>query len=303
MAPPLGLLALRDALRAEVRAAGRTAIDVVVHTDNDDDPTSVGLRALYDAVSRDTSGDRGGKLLRAPRPLGIALTREDEGDRAAKRQGLSVEWQSGDEPFDRVVYVDAPPEVTPVLPFVLGPEARGAILELLDLGVHSVDVDVGDYVEARLSRPGPAPDLAPRAVEAFTRLCDHLPRVRHDPSSRVAKPLRVPTLVLAAIGVVGWGANVGYVGIVGAGARAAFGRHDDERLELSALHFALLVAFGVVSGLAGASLYGAALRRRAKGRSDAHRLVARAQLSAFGGFSVLAFTAALFAAVAAIARQ
>lgn len=301
--PTPSLPALRDALRAEVRAAAGLPIDVVLHSDNDDDPTSVTLRMLYDAVSRGVGGPLGGKPLLAPRPLGIRLQREDEADRAAKREGVSEEWQSGDEPFDRAIYVEAPPGAAPVLPSVLGPEARGAILELFELGVSAVDVDVDDYVEAKIGEAALAESRAPQLVGAFTALCRSLPRVRHDASSRVPVPLRAPTFLLAAIGVVGWGTNVGYVGIVGAVARALAGRHDDERLELPLAHLLVLVAFGVVSGLVGASLYGAALRRRAKGRSDAHRLVGRAQIAAFGGVSVLTFTVALFAVVASLARR
>jgi hypothetical protein len=47
---------------------------------------------------------------------------------------------------------------------------------------------------------------------------------------------------------------------------------------------------GLVAGIVGAKLYGDALARRVRGRSDAHASVGRARLAAFLGFSVLVFT-------------
>src|SRR5262249_43060405 len=60
----------------------------------------------------------------AARPLAIELRREDLGDVVAKNKGLSVEWQSGDEAFDRAVYVGTPTTDAEVLAAVLGAEVR-----------------------------------------------------------------------------------------------------------------------------------------------------------------------------------
>ena len=56
---------------------------------------------------------------------------------------------------------------------------------------------------------------------------------------------------------------------------------------------------GLLAGAVGARVYGAMVVARARGRSDAHTLTFRAQLSAFGGFSVLAFTVSIVVALAA----
>jgi hypothetical protein len=84
------------------------------------------LRAPYDHPARTASPERalGGyrgavRPLMAARPLDIELRPEGRGDVAAKQQGLSVEWQSGDAAFDAAIYVSTPTTDAAVLAAVL----------------------------------------------------------------------------------------------------------------------------------------------------------------------------------------
>lgn len=291
-----------DAIRQE----GGVTLGLRRVTDNDDDLVRVVIDASYDAFTAHAQGGgyRGGAPLRVSRPLDVVLRPEDVGDVMAKREGLAREWQSGDPIFDDRVYVVAPPGSDAFLDRALGPDGRGAVIELFDLGFHEIGVDVARRVEAAIAagKLEGEPGRAARAVAAFDRLGRALPPLVHDPSiARPRAPLRGLTMFLGAFGAFGWATNVGYVGLVGIVVRAALGRTHDAPAEVSTLGVALPVALGVVAGLVGASMYGRLVGRLAAGTADAHRVAGRAKLASFAGISVLTFTA-LFAAYLATVR-
>lgn len=288
-----------------IRHEGGVPLTIRRVTDDDDALVRVVIEASYDAFAARSSGGgyRGAAPLRVSRPLDVVLRAEDVADVMAKREGLAREWQSGDASFDDRVYVLAPPGSDAFLTRALEPEARGAVLELLDLGFHEIGVDVERRVEAAIvaGRLEGEPGRALRAVEALERLGRSLPPLVHDAAiARPKPPLRGVTLLLAAVGVVGWGTNVGYVGVVALAVRALLGRSHEAPSEVTVLGVLLPLAFGVVVGLVGASAYGRLVARRAAGTADAHRVVGRAKFAAFAGVSVLAFTAFFAAYLAAL---
>jgi hypothetical protein len=153
------------------------------------------LQARYDDVARDdleqdarhdvkAAGDyrRSGRAPRlvAVRPLAITLRREDVGDVVAKRKGINVEHQTGDEVFDRAVYIDTPTTDARVLDAVLGPALRAGVLALFALGFQTVTIDDGGVVNAHMSyftQLVPTPGRGERAVAAFARILSALPAI------------------------------------------------------------------------------------------------------------------------------
>ncbi|MBI2395085.1 MAG: hypothetical protein HYV09_36280 [Deltaproteobacteria bacterium] len=270
--------------------------------------SSVTLKATYDHVAKPVSpaeGYRDVGLLRAPRPMHITLRPEDAGDVAAKRERLSVEWQTGDEEFDRRVYVDSDTTDRAVLSAVLNAEVRAATLALMDLGFKTVIIDDGGQVIARVVefvQRVPRANRGRLAVDAFARLLGNLPAVTHVETARPAVPLLGWTRLLGAIGAIGWGLNVGYVGLVLMAFHAVSGRASREPEPPGTLATIAVIAVAIVAGVIAAKVYGSLVRERVRGRSNAHQLAFTATLCAFGGASVLTFTA-MFVAVMALAGR
>jgi hypothetical protein len=259
---------------------------------SDDDIVSLTLSISYDAVAR-ARGEglyRGASPLVATRPLDIELRREDPADRAAKRDGVSVEWQAGDPGFDDVVYVSSPTSDAQVLAAVLGPEVRAGVLELLGFGFESVGIDLQGRVLATIGsrelRADREPNAGERALEAYDRILGNLPVVTHSGEKHAAAPLSRVTGVLVVIGATGWLTNVGYVAFLGLTFKQF--RRDDPQIPTAWVIAA--VALAIFAGIVGAWLYARVVRHYARGRSNAHREIGTASFAAFGGFSVLAFT-------------
>lgn len=282
---------------------GTRNVQLEIATDSDWDPTSLTLACAYDFAARaDVAGYRDAGGLVATRPLGIVLTRENAADRAAKAEGVSVEWQSGDPAFDDGTYVKSDATDPRVLDAVLNSTVRGATLELLALGCEEIRLDVGGSIsttvparEFKSAQPSLVRTRLQGVLEAFARLLSDIPTVRHSGLAHPRPPLSRVTFWLGAVGAAGWLLNVGWAGMVATASASLLGK---KTADIAVGPSILCVVVGLVAGFVGASLYGGAVRERARGRSDAHQLGFRAQLSAFGGFSVLAFTVALVVAVA-----
>lgn len=277
------------------------SIEVEVRTDDDDVVTSVVYGARYDAHARPLPASyREGKSLRATRPLSITLRREDAGDVVAKEEGDAVEWQSGDADFDREVYVDSPTRDREVLSSVLNPSARAAAAALLAMGFSAVEVDVAGRVTATLgaSSFGPSErvdDTVDRSLDAMTRLLTSLPVVDDAGGAHPRAPLSRLTTALGVVGAAGWLLNVGYAGLLAMASRELLGVSPREVPVWSTVG---AVVGALCAGVMGAGAYAAAVKRLARGRSDAHTLASRAWIRAFGGFSVIAFSAAFVASLA-----
>jgi hypothetical protein len=281
-----------------VRCGDRN-VNVRFDTDGDDELTRMVVSVIYDFVAQPMPSYRETEGVPAPRPLDIVLTREDAADRAAKAEGLAVEWQSGDATFDDQVYVRTPTRDPGVLAAVLGPEARAATLALFDQGFESVEIDVDGYVQATLPasalvRPG-APDRAEVVVDLFGRLISRLPMLASTGPARGRAPYASTTQLLMLVGAAGWLLNVGWLGIVILLVSKMVGRH----VEPGPSAALVCVGFGVFVGVLGFRFYGDVVADAARGRSDAHRVAAQARWSAFAGGSVLAFTASLVLALLA----
>jgi hypothetical protein len=174
------------------------------------------LRARYDDVARAdheavtgraTATYRGtarGALV-AIRPLAVTLRKELRADVKAKAEAFNVEYQTGDEAFDREVYVDTPTTDERILAAVLGPAVRGGVLELLALGFTSVMIDERGAVEAHLSefvRRESASDRADRAVAAFARVLSDLPRITASGAQHAEVPFWASAFHVGVLGVL-----------------------------------------------------------------------------------------------------
>jgi hypothetical protein len=177
------------------------------------DDNEVTLWAPY--VGREGTGDyRGGGVprLRGPRPLYIALAREDDDDREAKRTGVSRELQTGDAAFDELVYIttERPDEL---VRGVLSSEVRRAACELLRAGFDKIVIDDENAritAHCRGSCSAGADDIA----RTFAALANHVPAVEASSVAHVgwwpagvfglAMVVAVPVVVASAMIAVAW---------------------------------------------------------------------------------------------------
>lgn len=267
----------------------------------------VSLHAVYDVVtsayqaSKRARPSGAGRPLVAPRPLAIELGVEDEGHVAAKAKGLNVEWQSGDEAFDRTVYVDTPTTDPAVLAAVIGPEVRYAVRVLLGLGFRTVSIDDGTgavnaYLTEFTSLNPPRPNRGADSLSAFAQILAHLPEVTSSGPTKRKTPLWGATLFLAIAGGGGWGANYFYLEGILAVTKAVF----DVKKRAASLawwEIAMAVAVAVVAGIVGSFLHGRLVAAFARGTSSAHQQVQYARAAAFFGTSAMAFAGAVIAIV------
>ncbi len=299
---------LVDELRALAHAAsdadafsvalGTTTVRVAVSRDSDGDFTAVSLSTRYDDVARATPGlYRDGEKLAATRPLDITLRREHAGDRAAKAEGTSSEFQAGDPAFDDEVYVSTPTTDERVLGAVLSGQVRAAARELLAMGFERVVIDgEGGAVVARRGHDARSPASAVHAVDAFDRLARGLPALEHSGSAHPAPPLGWLTSLLGIVGAAGWLLNVTWVGLLVMAVDATRpGLHDGSNVPAPAI--AAAIGFSIAAGIGGGWAYGELLRAAVRGSSQAHEIVGRARLAAFGGLSVITM---FFCALAAL---
>lgn len=272
---------------------GERNINVSFTTNQDDEILSMSLSCGYDLVARPAPTYRENAVLRAPRPLAIILSHESASEVEAKKQGLVVEWQSQDPAFDQAVFVNSPVRDSQVLAAVLGSSTRRAVLALFGLGFSTVEIDVNGVVQAsigaRCLEASPVDERVKRTLAAFNELLSALPTIEATGTTNTRPPLFVLTSVLALVGLMGWLLNVGYAGIVLMVLKAF--RPD---LPVPGVVASLgCVLAGLLGGVLGAVVYGALVERLVRGRSDALMVLGRAKISAFGGFSVLVFTATL----------
>ncbi len=264
------------------------------------------LHADYDTVARadhaDARGYRAGAVrpLAAPRPLAIELRREDGGHVAARARGLNVEWQSGDVAFDRAVYVDTPTTDPEVLAAVIGPEVRRAVCELLALGFLTVSIDDDGAVCACITEfttmDRPRANRGADALSAFAHIHANLPAIATSGRTVRHRPLVGVTIGLALVGAAGWGCNYFYLNAVLAISRDAWDLAESAA-SLAWWECVGAVAIGVLAGTVGLLLYGRLVAALARGTSSAHKDVQHAQLAAFFGTSVVAFTGVVIAIV------
>jgi hypothetical protein len=268
------------------------------------------LSASFDAVAREdhpsivartaASGYRGAPgRLASPRPLRIELRPENGGDRRAKERGDAIEWQSGDERFDRGVYVSTPLNDRAVLSAVLGPEVRQATCALFALGFREVWIDEDGRVRATIREfaRGPGARRGERgrpAAEAFALLLANLPRVEASGEGHPKPPLARWTSVLAAIAFAGAFGNVFLLWALIAPLRALFG---PEAAEPPTWQWVLIAIVSIIAAALFARPYHRAVLSRSAGSSQAHTNARKAGWAALGGSFVLAFAALVTALV------
>lgn len=180
--------------------------------------SSLTLFAAYDTFAKGRHDDarEGGsyrqtavpRTLRTTRPMLITLRPEQYADREAKQAGLNREHQTGDEAFDRAVYIDSPTTDHEVLQAVLCEQARAAVLDLFGLGLRRITIDdsrmrveayLNEFSVAR-SRPGRADAM----LEAFAQLCTAMPKVEDSGGVHAPAPFGCLSFVGGAFaGVLG----------------------------------------------------------------------------------------------------
>lgn len=177
-------------------------------------PSDLSLVASYDDAARVGRAPQPGAyghhdVTRAPlvavRPLAIELRPEHGEDRAAKRDGLNREWQTGDPAFDAAVYVSTRTDSPHVLAAVLGPDMRRAVLELFSLGFRRVCIDEDHLVRAEVTEfviQAPHQGRGRLAIEAFARVLGSLPAVVASGASHPEPPLAGTTRTLQWLAVL-----------------------------------------------------------------------------------------------------
>jgi hypothetical protein len=266
------------------------------------------LTSAFDAVARPTSKESGyrksaqGRVLRGVRPMLVTLREEEPDDRAAKAEGLSREHQTGDEAFDRAVYVDSPTTDEELLDAVLCEGVRAGSLELVKLGFGPIVIDDAKaLVVARLDRFWPSlaeEGAAERVVAAFTKVLANLPPVeravgQHAPRSAAPK-------VLAVMGAICFlvGAPIALISIADA-YHCSQGTFDGDGMTLKdgcGGPAVLAVLAGLGCGLVGMIIARNLARRSVAGHSDSHTQLRYVGIAAFAWTALAAFvTAAMLA--------
>lgn len=137
------------------------------------------------------------------RPLNIVLKPETASERDAKAQLITREFQTGDDTFDDLVFIDTPTNDEVLAVIFKQPEVRAAIRTLLAEGLRSVLIDTPSAATISASIYGFAhakhdAQRAERMVEAFATLVEHIPYVA--PSGEARAPDRAAGLLgLASI--------------------------------------------------------------------------------------------------------
>jgi hypothetical protein len=265
--------------------------------------SSLALTVDYDAHAGDAdrdgaSGYRERAALSAVRPMRVTLRPESSDDRDGKASGLNVEFQTGDDVFDKKVYIDAP-SAEP-LPRVLSADVRAAALALFDLQFTSIAIDdIQGHVSARITsfsslnpkRADGKPGLA--AATAFAKLARSLPRVARREGAHPETPLQGTTILGYAIGGAGLLLGPPFYFLV----LAPHGCSNDDLPSAQALQCTLPgiagVVVGLVAGAVATTLVTSHAHARFAGRSDGARLAGGYRISIGASvFTIVALVAA-----------
>lgn len=209
--------------------------------------------------------------LSAPRPMRIELRSETSADMDAKRDGVAVEAQTGDEVFDDLVYIDTPtaPEVCRAV--LAAPELRRAVEALLAMGAGPIMIDgLTGTITVRVHGFGGLSGDPKPMLEAFATIARSVPEVRS--SGRPASDAHLGTTILLGAATV-----LGLAPMMAAMFLALPERcysSDDEGISLSCVDPACCTPItwgGAVGALVGL-VVGLVVRARIRGTSSAHRV-------------------------------
>jgi hypothetical protein len=246
--------------------------------------SSLTLCASYDKFAkRHAMGDprEGGtyrqsavpRIISATRPMLITLRPEGLGDREAKQQGLNQEHQTGDEDFDRGVYIDSPTTDHDVLQAVLNEDVRVAVKTLFALGLRRITIDdAKKNVEAYLSEFATAkeePDRAEKMLEAFSRMIVAMPPIRDGGGVHEPAPFGCLTAVGGFLAGIFFFAAIPLMFAIAAGADCTVSDDDGTSLKDGCGGPPLLgFVAGIVAGAVTAFVARKLMTSAIKGRSD-----------------------------------
>ncbi len=268
------------------------------------------LRASYDAVARAEAvvpgtreatyraSARGG-VLRAIRPMGIVLRDEDGSDRMAKAEGISREHQTGDDAFDRAVYVDSPTTDEAVLRAVLNEAVRAAVRELLSLRFDTITLDDDDRrvvaVISGFAHLKAPEEAASRIVCAFASLLRGLPPVAAVAGQHPHRGRSSGCLALSGFVVTTVVAPTALFAIADYH-HCTEGASDGEGATLKSGcegPAAIAAVSSFLGGLAAYFVVRSVARSRMAGHSDSHRRIFYVSLAAFFWFGLVTFVGGL----------
>jgi len=269
-----------DAMRIEVDYVGGSSSRLTLTSRYD----LVAWKPVPKAAAYRKSATDG--TLHGIRPMLVTLREESADDREAKAGGLSREHQTGDEEFDRAIYIDSPTTSAELLGGVLSEGVRAAVLELFALGFEPIVIDdaQGD-VTATVSRFGKlaVEQAAERVIEAFTKMLSNLPPVA--PVAGEHPKRSVAPKVLAIMGAISLvvGAPLVIFGVASA-YDCTEGSADGEGTSLKdgCGGPALVALLGsLVAGFLVMLVIRRAARSRVAGHSDSHKRLSYVAIAAF----------------------
>lgn len=200
----------------------------------------------------------------------IRFTSEGDSERQAKETGLSREVQTGDEVFDRAVYIDTEVVDAQVKLVLSSPAVREAIVDLLREFSQVVMDDASISVSTNHTEPSCyRPENVHRWL-ALLRIVAGAPRpraVQVAQKSMAVRFLQAFSFVFLPLGGISLGVSGHFY---------------------KPLHAGNLVVFGAMGGLAVWAVSLAFIRRALAGRSSSHTDVALTTGSTFLGFPMLA---------------
>jgi len=126
---------------------------------------------------------------RGPERSLVRVTRESAAQRFAERIGLNAKARTGDAAFDGAVFVASKVEPS-LVPTLLGPAARGAVLALIEAGWHLVDVTNKSVIVQRVGLANPS------AMRPIVAALDHVAALEAAArAARAVLPESVPRTV------------------------------------------------------------------------------------------------------------
>jgi hypothetical protein len=139
-------------------------------------------------AARATRGIAAKKPITARRPLHVSLQRETGHDVRAKEMGINREVEVGDPAFDGKIYIDSRCEDEVIRALLADPEARAAVLGILELEAVRIILDDKkgrvSLLIVEFTKRNPDAARAERMLDGLVRLVDALPPIEAQAEKR-----------------------------------------------------------------------------------------------------------------------
>ncbi len=205
----------------------------------------------------------------------VTFRREDDHDQLAKERGIARELQTGDEEFDRAVYIESDAPDAHLQTTLASPAVRAAIVKLTNRGL-SVRILDGTVKTNDRDRPDCFAEVRVRDIASALRVIAGAPRSLERAAPEPRSGARVAANFVYVFLPLG-------IGLLWLGSST-----------YPAVAYGNLVFSGVLGAVMVAAAIQPLLTRAVRGRSTSHRELVPLRASSFVGFSVFGIGLAIF---------